>query len=134
MNEKLTVQRQIIRVIYPGAGGQIALRIDSDWERDIEALFLSAVQDERHTVIPRGEMGEQRGDRPAVVGGAGQILVGKVVDQRFQPAARIGVLLCIREAHVCLLKVDFCSRAGSMSGRMFDGWNFYDDACPLARL
>jgi hypothetical protein len=41
MNEKLTVLKQIIRVIYPGAGGQIALRTDSDWESNVKAQFVS---------------------------------------------------------------------------------------------
>jgi predicted alpha/beta superfamily hydrolase len=41
MNEKLTVQKQIIRVIYPCADGQIALRTDSDWESNIKAQFVS---------------------------------------------------------------------------------------------
>ena len=41
MNEKSTLQKQIIRVIYPGVEGQIALRTDSDWECNLAAQFVS---------------------------------------------------------------------------------------------
>ena len=35
-----SAQTQIIRVVYPAGGGRIALRMDQNWDRDIEACFV----------------------------------------------------------------------------------------------
>src|SRR5262245_39681153 len=75
-------------------------RVDRGW---IKALCLPAVQNNKHTMIPKGEVREQGGDRPAVIGGQRQICVGKPVYKRFQSLVGFGVFFGIRECHELLL-------------------------------
>jgi hypothetical protein len=74
-------------------------RID---RRLIQSLLLPALENDTHTVIPEGQVSEQSGDSPAVVGGAGQVFVGEAAHEGFQPETGILVLAGIGESHVCL--------------------------------
>jgi len=62
-------------------------RVSNDLERVIDrcrvngggvkAFFLPALQDNDHALVPKGEMREERRNRPAVVRGAGGACIGK---------------------------------------------------------
>jgi len=41
MKSNTTMHEQTIRVVYPETKGRIALRTDQDWDRDLEARFVS---------------------------------------------------------------------------------------------
>src|SRR6266498_5078065 len=65
--------------------------------RRVESLLLPALENHRHAMIPKGEMTKQRADGPAVIGGEGEVCVGESAHKGVQSAARLGVLLRIRE-------------------------------------